>query len=309
MPQIIRHALASRIQNLPALKELVDDFREATGLVIHFWPETEPAAELNATGPAPLCTRLWSDQPGCQLCVHFRQKLREEAGQKAAIASCDAGLWEALVPVRIGGQSVGHLVLAGCAGEPASTPTNNRARHLLGRAGIKLSSEALVALRVQSPVVLPRRREALVRLMQLAADRLALMLTEHLVTAPAALPATVAKACAIVYSEYTSPLRLDALAARLGVSEGHFSRIFHHATGLRFVEYLARYRAERARALLLESQQPIAAIATACGFASLSQFNRVFRTIYQTSPRAMRSHAQSKSLQPDPTPAPLPGPQ
>lgn len=288
MPQIIRHALAARIQNLPALKELLEDFAETTGLPMRFLPQNASAMATDTADAAPLCGRLWNDPAGCQLCVNFRQKLRDDAGHQAAVGTCDAGLWEAFVPVRIGGQAVGHLLLAGCAEQTASTPVVNRARHLLTRAGVTLSSGTLSALRAQSPVVAPRRREALVRMVQLAADRLALMLTEHLVTAPSALPAIVAQACDIVHAEFAAPLRLGALARRLEVSEGHFSRLFHHATGLRFVEYLARYRAERARTLLLGDTQPVAEIAHACGFRSLSQFNRVFRTLYQTSPRVLR---------------------
>jgi AraC-like DNA-binding protein/ligand-binding sensor protein len=288
MPQIIRQALSARIQNLPALREVLEDFTETTGLPVRFLPQTE-TVHAGSGEPAPLCARLWSEPAGCRLCVRFRQKLREEAAHHAAVATCDAGLWEALVPVRIGGQSVGHLLLSGCIeGEPA-TRAQNRARHLLGRAGVTLTGALISTLVAQSPVVAARRREALVRVLQLAADRLALMLTEHLVTAPDALPAVVARACGIVHAEFAVPLRLPALAARLEVSEGHFSRIFHHATGLRFVEYLARYRAERARLMLMEGDRPVAEIAGVCGFASLSQFNRVFRAVYQTSPRLMRA--------------------
>ena len=289
MPQIIRQALSTRIQNLPALREVLEDFTETTGLPVRFLPQSAVADEASGGEPFPLCARLRSEPAGCQLCFCFRQKLCEEAARHAAVGTCDAGLWEALVPVRIGGQSVGHLLLSGCMEAVPAARVHNRARHLLGRAGVKLTSAQLSTLSAQSPVVAPRRREALVRILQLAADRLALMLTEHLVTAPAALPAAVAQACNIVHAEFAAPLRLPSLTARLDVSEGHFSRIFHHATGLRFVEYLARYRAERARLLLMEDDRPVAEIARVCGFASLSQFNRVFRTIYQTNPRVMRA--------------------
>lgn len=291
MPQIIRHALASRIQNLPALRQLLEDFTETTGLPVRFVPQSSADVEPIEAEHATLCARMQADSAGCQLCLRFRQKLRDEAIDKPAVGTCDAGLWEALVPVRIGGQTVGHLLLRGCADSEPAPAAHNRARHLLARAGVTIDGAVLATLRSQSPVVAPRRRDALVRILQLAADRLALTLTEHLVTAPAALPPIVALACNLVHAEFASPLRLAEFAARLDVSEGHFSRIFHHATGLRFVEYLARYRAERARMLLVGSNQPIAEIARACGFQSLSQFNRVFRAVHQTTPRSLRGAA------------------
>jgi AraC-like DNA-binding protein/ligand-binding sensor protein len=289
MPKIIRQALASRIQNLPALRELLVDFTEATGVPARFLPLITTDWSAGGSESTPLCTRLWNESTGYQFCQKFRQKLRDEATSQAAIGICDAGLWEALVPVCIGGQAVGHLLLSGCAEDTASTATLNRVRHLLDRAGISLSSAALAALRSQSLIVGQRRRDSLVRLLQLTADRQALILTEQLVTAPSELPAVVAQACKLVHAEFATPLQAAPVAARLGVSPGHFSRTFHRATGLRFVEYLARYRAERAHALVSEGDRPIAEIARTCGFSSLSQFNRVFRTVYQICPRALRS--------------------
>jgi len=290
MSLIIRQSLVSRLQQLPALKAMLDDLSDATGLPVRFLPSTGARVDDAPETPhSALCAWLARDPAGCRHCLHFRQKLRDDAAHAPAVATCDAGLWEALVPVRIGGHTAGHLCLFGCAEEAATTANQNRARHLLGRAGVKLPMAEFTALRSQAPVVPARRRAALVRLMQLAADRIALLLTEHYVTAPHALPPVVAKACALVHVEFASELSLSGLARQLDVSEGHFSRIFHHATGLRFVEYLARYRAERARALILSTHEPVAEIAAACGFRSLSQFNRVFRAAYATTPRSLRN--------------------
>jgi AraC family transcriptional regulator len=85
------------------------------------------------------------------------------------------------------------------------------------------------------------------------------------------------------------------IARRLGASEGHLSRTFHRATGLRLVEYMARFRAERAREQLCDSDQPVIDIAFACGFRSLSQFNRVFRAQFGVRPRDARTQARRQT--------------
>ena len=88
-------------------------------------------------------------------------------------------------------------------------------------------------------------------------------------------------------------LGLPAVARHCGVSEGHLSRLFHHATGLTFREYVTQVRAEHARALVLHTSRGITEIAYESGFQSLSQFHRVFRKAYGTSPgqlRASREH-------------------
>ncbi len=294
MPRILRQTLALRIQRLPSLRALLDDLSLVAALPVRFLSgapgpgadgEAVPAAESG-----PLCACLRKQPDGERLCAAFRRKLRDDAEAGPQAARCDAGLWELAVPVRVGAQTVGHLLVSGFAGEPSGAAGLGRVRHLLARAGVPLDALVLADLREAHAVVPVPRREALARVLQLGADRLALVLTEHLVTAPTEVPEVVEQACRIVHAEYRGSLRLDTLTRRLGVSAGHFSRTFHHATGLRFVDYLARYRAERARTLLLEpGELPVAGVAAACGFASVSQFNRVFRTVYATNPRALRA--------------------
>jgi transcriptional regulator GlxA family with amidase domain len=102
------------------------------------------------------------------------------------------------------------------------------------------------------------------------------------------MPPLVEQACKLVRAEHTRPLSLPEFATRLGVSAGHLSRVFHHNTGLRFVEYVARVRAERAKALLTDTDKPVTDVAFACGFQSLSQFNRTMRAHFGCQPRALR---------------------
>jgi AraC-like DNA-binding protein len=205
------------------------------------------------------------------------------------MGSCDAGLWEVLVPVPVGGQTAGHFVVSGVLDAPGTTPAHNRVRHLLARRGLSLTSEEVVRLRVSGPVLDAAKREALAHVLQAGAERIARAITEHLANAPESVPPLVEQAFQIVHAEFARPLRVPVLAERMGVSAAHLSRTFHHVTGLRLVDYVARYRAERARARLVERGEPVAEVARACGFASISQFNRVFRATFGTSPRKLRS--------------------
>lgn len=92
-----------------------------------------------------------------------------------------------------------------------------------------------------------------------------------------------------INKQQPAPYAGTELARRLDSSEGHLSRTFHRATGLRLVDYVARYRAERARVLLRGTERPITDIAFACGFQSLSQFHRVFRAQFGKRPRDIRT--------------------
>jgi AraC-like DNA-binding protein len=84
-------------------------------------------------------------------------------------------------------------------------------------------------------------------------------------------------------------LNLLSVARECGVSPSHLSRVFHHATGLTFREYMARFRVEHVRSMLHGTNRAISEIALDSGFQSLSQFNRVFRQVYGKSPRLVRT--------------------
>ena len=64
---------------------------------------------------------------------------------------------------------------------------------------------------------------------------------------------------------------------------------FKEATGTNFVKYVARTRFEKAQALLRNADLRISEIAFACGFQSLSQFNRVFKKLSGKSPTQFRA--------------------
>ena len=67
-----------------------------------------------------------------------------------------------------------------------------------------------------------------------------------------------------------------------------FSRAFRRATGRTFASYVNGVRVGAACRLLIESELPIAAVAAESGSRSLANFNRRFRELRATTPRAYR---------------------
>jgi AraC-like DNA-binding protein len=294
MPLVVRQALASRLSALPELRGFLDDVSLLAGVSVRFWPSVSVAPEedgVRNAGPEPvaLCARMMREAGGCRMCVSFRQKLRERAMTAPADAGCDAGLVELLVPVPVGGVVAGHFLVSGLREGLETTKAMNRARHLLARLGVEWREDDMARLRSGTPECNAVRRAALARVLQAGAERIGRAMTEHLADAPTGVPPLVERAYRIVHADYARPIRLPLLAQRLGVSAAHLSRIFHHATGLRLVDYVARYRAERARAMLADVEaKSVAEVARSCGFASISQFNRVFKTTFGSSPRTLR---------------------
>ena len=128
------------------------------------------------------------------------------------------------------------------------------------------------------------------RIAHLAAKQIALKITDQLVGVEAAMPPAVLKACGFIRAHaINEDLALSTVARHCNVSEGHLSRIFHHATGLTFREYLAQVRVDHAKNLLLHTNRSVTEIAYESGFQSISQFHRSFRRATGMAPGQLRA--------------------
>lgn len=81
---------------------------------------------------------------------------------------------------------------------------------------------------------------------------------------------------------------LAGLADLAGMTPTALCRAFRRATGRSITEYLLHRRIERALLRLAGGREPVAQVALACGFGDLSHFNRVFRRLTGSTPRAWR---------------------
>jgi AraC family transcriptional regulator len=87
-------------------------------------------------------------------------------------------------------------------------------------------------------------------------------------------------------------LGLIDVARAVGLSATHFARCFKQSTGSAPHQYLMRCRVERARRLLVETENAIAQIAFTCGFAHQEHLTRVFRRLSGKTPARFRHAAR-----------------
>jgi AraC family transcriptional regulator len=83
-------------------------------------------------------------------------------------------------------------------------------------------------------------------------------------------------------------LSLPQLANACRLSVGHFSRAFKQTMGCPPHQWLLHQRIERAKQLILNTDEPLCAIALDTGFADQSHFTRVFSRRVGASPAAWR---------------------
>ena len=85
-----------------------------------------------------------------------------------------------------------------------------------------------------------------------------------------------------------SKLAIRELAALVSFSKSHFSRAFKHTLGISPMAYVNTRRVERAKAMIISTDQQLTDIALACGFADQSHLNRSFRRVVGMSPGRWR---------------------
>ena len=91
---------------------------------------------------------------------------------------------------------------------------------------------------------------------------------------------------------------VSRLARVSGVSEAHFARSFKQAFGVPPHRYLLTRRIAAARALLRDTDLPVADIAFRTGWKSLGTFGRTFRDITGGSPNEARWRDRSQPYDP-----------
>lgn len=85
---------------------------------------------------------------------------------------------------------------------------------------------------------------------------------------------------------YDSAISLEAIAAEANMTEQAFCRYFKKHTGQTFVTFLNRLRVNEACKKLTSGKfEGIATVAYTCGFNSLTNFNRAFKSVTAMSPR------------------------
>lgn len=97
---------------------------------------------------------------------------------------------------------------------------------------------------------------------------------------------------AYIHSHYAEELTLEGLSQRFYISSCYLSHRFRDVTGFTVTDYIQMTRIRNVQSLLLNSRIPITEAASRCGFASFSQFNRVFQKHIGMSPTEFRKKHQ-----------------
>jgi AraC-like DNA-binding protein len=92
-----------------------------------------------------------------------------------------------------------------------------------------------------------------------------------------------------IVQNYQHEIQLGEVAKLANMSESAFSRYFKKRTRRTFSQFVTEIRIEHACKLLVQDKMSISAVSLESGFNNLSNFNRQFKLVKQTTPLAYRS--------------------
>ncbi|WP_299662656.1 GyrI-like domain-containing protein [uncultured Ruegeria sp.] len=102
----------------------------------------------------------------------------------------------------------------------------------------------------------------------------------------------VLRVLAYIHDHPAGDLSLDALAEVAAMSRFHWHRVFRAITGETCAQATRRIRLHRAACWLVQSDRPVARIATDIGYPNLKSFARAFSEAYGSSPAEFRKAGQ-----------------
>ena len=104
----------------------------------------------------------------------------------------------------------------------------------------------------------------------------------------------VDKVIAFINKNYTRQITLDEIASFASMNATAFCRFFKKETGKSLTKYIFDMRIGYACKLLLMNEMNVLQISTACGFETISQFNKVVTKTYGFAPTESRKIMMNK---------------
>ncbi len=236
----------------------------------------------------PFCAMMAQKSRACAACLQIQQRLAEAAVHEPQTLTCQLGLCDTAVPVRLGERLVGYLQTGQVFSKKPTAAQCDRTVRLARQWGVDINEAELQKAYLNTRVLPFKEHEAIVKLLRIFAQHLSMLSNRLVVQQENAEPPAITRAKQYIQAHQSEKLTLGQVARAVNMSTFYFCKIFKKATGTNFTDYVSRVRVEKARNLLLNPNLRISEIAYEVGFQSLTHFNRVFKKILGQSPTEYR---------------------
>ena len=283
------HNLAEALTNSKIYQDYERAFSETTGLPVALRPvETWQLPHHGRRKENPFCAFMAQKSRSCAACLQTQQELHETATREPQTVTCQLGLCDTAVPVRLGDKLIGYLQTGQLFRRKPTETQFQRTLKLAREWGVEVSEPELRAAYFNSRLLSTREHEAMVKLLAIFAQHISMLMNQIVVRQENAEPPVIAKAKEFIREHQAENLSLGQVAKAVNTSTFYFCKMFKKFTGVNFTDYVSRVRIEKAKDLLLNPNLRISEIAYEVGFQSLTHFNRVFKRILGQSPTDYR---------------------
>jgi AraC-like DNA-binding protein/ligand-binding sensor protein len=282
--EVMRHLSRSQI-----FKDYERAFSETMGLPLNIRGHGSwSPAHHGKTDYASFAAILARFNKARAACLRAQTDASQEPDSTTRTVTWFAGLSESAVPVYVGNHILGFLE----TGEVMlKNPTKKHFASItrqLRAWGYKTDWKQLERAYFRSCVLSPVRYRAMLRLLSLFAEHLSILSNQLALRREKDESTNMTRARKFIEDHQAEPLSLGRIAQVAHISRHYFCKMFKKATGMNFVDYLSRVRVEKSKALLLNPNSRISEAAFACGFQSMTNFNREFKRIVGRSPTQFR---------------------
>ena len=276
-----------------AAKKILQDYHailyKLTGVVIDFISDT---GEIMTLCPPvhynPLCRYIVSCPCGKEACAQADREncAKTKATGKSIIYECHAGLIDVIVPLFIKDQYIGCLTTGQIL---KKKPTKKSFRDFLEKVKpLNLDEDKLREYYYNTIVMDEQQIEALVDLISLIGNYILESENKLFFLESVNEKKTTLAARQYIEQNYKKKLTVSDIADSVFLSESRLSHMFKKEVGISPINYLNRFRVDKAKELLKNSTLSVTDIAYNVGFQSLPHFNRIFKDIAKISPGLYR---------------------
>jgi AraC family transcriptional regulator, pdu and cob operon regulator len=276
-----------------AAKKILQDYHailyKLTGVVIDFVSDT---GEIMTLCPPehynPLCHYFRSVPCGVEACARADEEncTRAKATGKNIIYECHAGLIDIVVPLFVNEQYIGCLTTGQILKSPPTLKSFAEFKDKVK--ALNLNEDKLKEYYFATNVMSAQQIEALVELLALAGNYILESESKLLFLESVNEKKKILAARHYIEQNYQKKLTIEEIANCVFLSKSHFSHMFKKEVGISPINYLNRFRIDKAKELLQNTNNSITEIAANVGFQSLPHFNRIFKSLEKITPGLCR---------------------
>lgn len=257
--------------DLPAMRELLYDFYNLTGIKICVYDSAENELAYYPEKLSPFCRALRENKEMDEKCRECDRRAfaKCKATHRRTVYTCHAGLSECFSPILCQDKIVGYIVIG-----------QVRAENAPRRCG---QSDGLQALYDALPVLATDKLNSAVHILDACAGY------EYLKTFVTAYDERIdARMAAFIEENLANELTVPRLCRKFRLSRAEVYALFKEYFAATPADFIKERRLQKARLLLEQTRLAVNKVAALCGIPDYNYFSKQFKKTFRLSPTAFR---------------------